>query len=336
MNETRQFRDGPVPSVQVRAAAATWVARLHDERRRPELDARLRAWLDEGEEHQRAFARLTQTWEQAGKIRMRAQHEIAAARRRGPSRIVLWATAMATTLVLAVTAGIYYWNDNAVTTRIGQQEVRLLQDGTRVALNTDTRIEVNYDEHARRVRLIRGEARFDVAKHPAWPFLVSVDGQEIRALGTSFIVRLDGIERLSVTLVEGRISVAPIAPHDDMLRQNPQILFPGQRLVILRHHAPAVDRPDLTHITAWQQGRVEFDATPLAEAANEMNRYNKSRITVADADIAQLRIGGVFHAGDSDEFVRIVTVALGLRADRNGSSIVLSGPAPPPPASAVP
>jgi transmembrane sensor len=336
MNGSRQLHDGPEPSARARAAAATWVARLHDGRRRPELDARLRAWLDEGEEHRRAFARLSQAWEQAGKIRMRGQRNAPATRSRGPSRIVLWATAAATTLVLAATVGVYYWNDGAFSTRIGQQEIRLLQDGTRVVLNTDTRIEVNYDKHARRVRLIRGEARFDVTKHPAWPFLVSVDGQEIRALGTSFIVRLDGIENLSVTLVEGRISVAPIAPHDDMLRQGPQILLPGQRLVILRHHVPAVDRPDMTRITAWQQGRVEFDATPLAEAANEMNRYNKTRITVVDADIAQLRIGGVFHAGDSDEFVRIVTAALGLRADRNGSSIVLSGPATSPPVSAVP
>ena len=336
MNGTRQSHDGPVPSAQVRAAAATWVARLHDERRNPALDARFRMWLDEGEDHRRAFARLTQAWEQGGEIRLRAQRNTPAARRLGPSRIVLWAPAVATTLVLAAAGGIYYWNDNAVTTRIGQQEVRLLQDGTRVVLNTDTRIEVHYDEHARRVRLVRGEARFDVAKDPAWPFLVSVGGQEIRALGTSFIVRLDGIENLSVTLVEGRISVAPIAPHDDLLRQNPQLLFPWQRLVILRHHAPAVDRPDLTRITAWQQGRVEFDATPLAEAAKEMNRYNKSRITIADADTAQLRIGGVFHAGDSDEFVKVVTAVLGLRADRNRSSIVLSRPATPPPASTEP
>jgi transmembrane sensor len=336
MNGARQLHNGPVPSARVLAAAATWVARLHDERRSPALDARFRTWLDEGEEHRRAFARLTQAWEQAGMIRLRAQRNAPAVRPRGASRIVLWATAVATTLVLAATAGIYYWNDNAVTTRIGQQEVRLLRDGTRVALNTDTRIEVSYDEHARRVRLIRGEARFDVAKHPAWPFLVSVGGQEIRALGTSFIVRLDGVENLSVTLVEGRISVAPTAPHDEMPWLNPQILFPGQRLVILRSHPPVVDRPNMTRITAWQQGRVEFDATPLAEAANEMNRYNKGHITVADADIAQLRIGGVFHAGDSDEFVRVVTAVLGLRADRNGTSIVLFRAPAPPPDSAAP
>jgi len=336
MNGTRQLDERPVPSAKVRAAAATWVARLHDERRSPGLDARLRMWLEEGEDHRRAFARLTQAWEQAGAIRMRAHRNTPAARRRGLSRIVLWTAAVAATVVLAATAGIYYWSGNTVSTGIGQREVRLLRDGTRVVLNTDTRIEVNYDQHARRVRLIRGEARFDVSRHPTWPFLVIADGREIRALGTSFIVRHDGIEDLAVTLVEGRITVTAIARHDGMPPQNPQVLFPGQRLVILQHRAPVVDRPDLARITAWQQGRVEFDATPLAQAADEMNRYNRSRITIADADIAQLRIGGVFRAGDSDQFVRIVTVALGLRADRNGRSIVLSRPTAPPRASAVP
>jgi transmembrane sensor len=212
----------------------------------------------------------------------------------------------------------------------------LLQDGTRVVLNTDTRIEVNYDEGARRVRLIRGEAWFDVSKRPAWPFIVSVDGQEIRALGTSFIVRHDDTQDLSVTLVEGRVSVAPIAGNGGAPSQTQQILAPGQRLLISRNHAPTVDRPELTRITAWERGRVEFEDAPLGDAAKEMNRYSATHITLADAEVAQLRIGGVFRAGDSDEFVRIMTAAFGLRADRRGSDIVLSQRAAPPPLPASP
>jgi transmembrane sensor len=155
-----------------------------------------------------------------------------------------------------------------------------------------------------------------------------VDNNEIRALGTSFIVRLDDIEDLSVILVEGTISVTPLAWNNEMTAQGPQILTPGQRLII-SHHVPMLDRPDLLRITAWQRGRVEFEATPLGDAAAEMNRYNKSRITVKDADIARLRVGGVFRAGDSDEFVRVVTAAFGLRVDRFGGDIVLSKPEAP-------
>jgi transmembrane sensor len=206
-----------------------------------------------------------------------------------------------------------------------------LRDGTRVVLNTDTRIEVNYDERMRRVRLVRGEAWFDVSKRPTWPFLVSVGDQEIRALGTSFIVRHDNDQDLSVTLVDGRISVAPVAGDGEAPPQAPQVLIPGQRLVISRHHAPAVDRPELSRVTAWERGRVEFEETPLADATAEMNRYNTTHVRVLDAEIAQLRIGGVFRAGDSDEFVKIVTAAFGLRAERHGGDIVLSRPVTQPP-----
>jgi transmembrane sensor len=81
---------------------------------------------------------------------------------------------------------------------------------------------------------------------------------------------------------------------------------------------------------------VEFEEAPLGDAAKEMNRYSKTHVAIADAEVAQLRIGGVFRAGDSDEFVRIVTAAFGLRAERSGDTIVLSPRAAPSPVPAGP
>jgi transmembrane sensor len=320
MSETRQPQE--TPSARVRAEAAAWVAQIHGEEHSPEGDARLRAWLGESDDHRRAFDRLTRAWEQGGKIRLRARHDALATQPRRRSRFVPWAAAAA--VVMAIGAAVYYMRVDAVVTDIGQQQVRLLRDGTRVTLNTNTRIEVNYDGQARRVRLIRGEAWFEVAKSATWPFLVSVDGEVVRALGTSFIVRHDGAQDLSVTLVEGRVSVTPVDQNAEP--GDAQVLAPGQRLVLSRHATAALDRPDLTRVTAWRQGRVEFDATSLADAAGEMNRYSKTRVILADADLARLRIGGVFRAGDSEEFVRIVSSAFGLHADRQGRDIVLSVP----------
>lgn len=332
MSLTRQ--NDSVMSEEVRVEAATWIARLRDEQRGPDVEAELQQWLGESAEHQRAFKRMAQVWEQAGNIRMRARAD-ASATHRGRSRFSPWAAAAAAALLAVITITTVYWRENVFTTAIGQQRVRVLQDGTQVVLNTDTRIEVNYDEHFRRVRLVRGEARFDVSKRPAWPFLVSVGDQEIRALGTSFIVRHDNDQDLSVTLVDGRISVAPVAGNGEAPPQAPQVLVPGQRLVFSRHHAPAMDRPELSRLTAWERGRVEFDATPLEAATTEMNRYTTTRVIVPDPEVAQLRIGGVFRAGDSDEFVKIVTSVLGLQADRNGADIVLSRTKAQPPSSTV-
>jgi transmembrane sensor len=324
MSLTRQQQNDPVLSEEVRVEAAAWIARLHNERRGPELEADFHEWLGESEHHRREFNRMRQTWERAGKIRLRARDDVSDPRQVRRSRFFPWAATLAAALVLVVITAIYYRRDNALVTGIGQQQVRLLQDGTRVVLNTDTRIEVHYDQHLRRVRLVRGEAWFDVAKRPTWPFLVSAGDQEIRALGTSFIVRHDDDQDLSVTLVDGRISVTPTARNEEASSQATRILAPGQRLIVAAHQAPTMDRPELSRVTAWERGRVEFEETPLADAASEMNRYNTMHIKVPDAEVAQLRVGGVFRAGDSDEFVKIVTAAFGLRADRRGGDIVMS------------
>jgi transmembrane sensor len=334
---TRSPNEPPV-SEEIAATAASWVAKCHDGCGSPETEEALKDWLEASEDHRRAFRRMEHAWERAGAIRMRARREGAAMprdvpatageaaatpRRRFRRRFVVPAAAAA---VAAIVLLVHGWRDDGTATRVGQQRTQVLPDGTRVLLNTDTRIEVSYDERARRVRLVHGEAWFDVSHRPTWPFLVSVDGEEIRALGTSFIVRHDEAHEFSVTLVEGRISVAPVAAHEGIpsQTQTPQVMTAGQRLTLSDRHAPAIDRPELARITAWRRGQVDFDDTPLRDAANEMNRYSSTHVVVADTDAARLRVGGVFHAGDSDEFVRVVTAAFGLRADRRGDDIVLS------------
>jgi transmembrane sensor len=325
MSGSRRRQIDPGSSAAVRREAAAWIARLHDNRSGSNLEASLQEWLRASDEHRRAFNRMTRAWEEAGKIRMRARDEILPIREVRPRLFLPWA-AVAATLVLAVGIAVYFSHYTAFVTGVGQQRVQVLQDGTRIALNTDTRIEVKYDKSSRRVRLVRGEARFDVSKRPTWPFVVDVGGQEVRALGTSFIVRHDAVQEFSVTLVEGRISVMPTLKGEGTASQTPRILDPGERLTAAPHKEPAVDRPDLDRVTAWQRGRVEFDGTPLVDAANEMNRYNIRHLKVVDPQVARLRIGGVFRAGDSDEFLKVVTAVFALRTDTTGADIVLSRP----------
>jgi transmembrane sensor len=312
-------------SERARAEAAIWIARLHDEQRSPDLDARIQAWLAESETHRQAFERLTRIWEDSGALHVGAT--LALARRGGREgkryRIPLggWAPPLVASILLAVGIGtVRLWSINNIVTGVGQQQVRLLPDGTRLMLNTDTRVQVLYDSHTRRIRLIRGEASFDVAKLPTWPFVVSVDGREIRALGTSFVVRHDDAQKFSVTLLEGRIRVSD-APQE--------MLAAGQRLRLSKSAPAIVDRPEIARLTAWEQGRVEFEDTPLVDAAAEMNRYSTRRVIVDDPVAAKLRIGGVFRAGDSDEFVRIAAIALGLSVDRRHGDLWLRCSVPP-------
>src|SRR6267154_288426 len=126
MNGTRQPQEEAVPSEEVRAEAAAWIAQLHDEQRSPHLEARVHAWLGESEDHRRAFNRMTHVWERSGLIQLRARSAASAACPKRRWQVTPRAVALAAALGLAGIAVVYFWRDNAVVTGVGQQQVRLL------------------------------------------------------------------------------------------------------------------------------------------------------------------------------------------------------------------
>jgi transmembrane sensor len=197
------------PSAAARAEAAAWIARLHGPNRTPEVEAGFRRWMADDSERAAAFELLTDTWDKAARLRRRPFEQVTSRAvpgfRLSLSRAALAATAVA---CAAVVATVFYLRTDAVATAVGEQRTLTLEDGTRVYLNTNTRAVVHYDKSARRVELNKGEAMFEVAKRPEWPFIVDAGLRQIRALGTSFVVRRDE-QTLAVTLVEGRVTVSP-------------------------------------------------------------------------------------------------------------------------------
>jgi transmembrane sensor len=206
MNSLRDAKTAP--SAAVRAEAAVWVARLHGANRTREVEAGFRQWLSEDPERGVAFELLTDTWEKSARLRRRPSEVIARLERPGFrlsfSRAGLAAVAIA---VVAAIGTAFYLHTDGVATGIGEQRTLALEDGTRVYLNTNSRVVVHYEKVARRVELAKGEALFEVAKHPTWPFIVTAGDRQIRALGTAFVVRRDP-DQLAVTLVEGKVTVS--------------------------------------------------------------------------------------------------------------------------------
>jgi transmembrane sensor len=96
------------------------------------------------------------------------------------------------------------------TTEIGEHREILLSDGTLLDLNTNSEIEVDYSLERRKVRLIKGEAFFEVAHNTNRPFIVYAGETSVRAVGTAFVVRLMP-KKFEVTVTEGKIELSPKA-----------------------------------------------------------------------------------------------------------------------------
>ncbi len=312
------------PPLKVRAEAATWLALLGGPSRSPELEERFAKWLAEREPHRIAWERVADAWDLSGGLAKRIT-PLEEAPGRPQRRRRLLAVASALLLCAALAVGVLLPRRGTVSTGIGERRVVSLQDGTRITLNTDTRVVVRYDAKARRVRLEHGEALFQVAHDPAWPFVVTAGGHEIVALGTAFEVRRFSARKVAITLVEGRISIAPEGAGTRPAQRDAMVLVsPGERLTFAPHRAPRLDRPALGEIIAWQSGEVVFDHTRLADAAREMNRYSRIRIVIADPRVASLEVSGLFQAGDSTEFAAGVAATFGLRVATRGERILLA------------
>lgn len=305
--------DTPRAASAAEAEAAAWLARLHGPDREAGTDAGLKAWLKNDTANQNAFERATEIWDMIpGAI---AQRPPARTPPPVPRRRLL--VAAFAVLVLALIGGTIGLVSRApvYATPVGGQQVIVLDDGTRVSLNTDSRLAVLYSAGERRVRLDQGEALFEVAHNPARPFIVEAGGEEVRALGTVFLVRRHPDATMAVTLLQGRVQVSRGAPL--------AVLDPGQRLTVTPASQATLDRPSIEQVAAWRRGEVVFEDTSLRDAAEELNRYSRTPLVIADPAIAGLRISGVFSTSDVGEVAEAIASLHRLRVRRTGEEIQL-------------
>lgn len=308
------------------AEAAAWLTRLQESERTEVTEAAFKEWLSASPAHARAFTRVNDVWELLPGAIAPSPPQLRAPRRHGMrERRIPWLAVAACAVLLLATAGFVRMlipADHTYQTAIGEQRTVVLDDHTRVTLNTGTQLVVEYRRSERRILLEHGEALFHVAKNPRRPFVVQTEGDQVVALGTVFNVRSDP-ERVAVTLLEGKVWVGAQTslPGQPALST---VLAPGERLVMRADGSHALDRPDIEATMAWQQGLIYFDDTTLAEAAAELNRYGGEPIHITNPALAVLRVSGVFSVHDPAQFASAVASLHGLRVARDGSGIVLA------------
>jgi transmembrane sensor len=264
-----------------------------------------------------AYSKIESLWRRTGSlsadgdIRALTQATLRASKAR-PRRVWsrrLFAAAAVMGAAVAVTAGLFLWlpTRGVYATEIGGGRVVALDDGTRVQLDTDTRIKVRFANGERRILLEQGQALFTVAHDASRPFRVEAGGTEVTALGTVFDVRREAAGA-RVTLVQGSVAVSDAQAETRNWR-----LTAGEQVQTFRPN-PAPIAVDAATETSWSQGRLVFKATPLREAVAEINRYLPEKIVLDDVAAANVPVNGQFATGDRDAFVGAVSDLFDLTA----------------------
>jgi transmembrane sensor len=256
---------------------------------------------------------------------------------------------LAAASILLAIAGLSVWLmalGNTYSTRVGEQRFITLSDGSTVNLNSRSKIRVRYSDRERLVELLEGQALFEVAKSPARPFVVASGDTRLRAVGTQFDVYRKRHDTI-VTVLEGRVAVTPhrtddteepsgtaaapvggrstdvprSAPGQSRAPSSPVLLTAGQQLRVAANVAPRPVPADVARATAWTQRRLVFDSTPLAEVAEEFNRYNERRLVILDPTLEAFQIDGVFASTDPGPLVRFLNARPDMQVTETPSEL---------------
>jgi transmembrane sensor len=317
---------------EIDETAALWLARRDRELTAAEQDEYLQ-WLRQDPRHGRAITRLGKTWNALEALtKWRPSHSaqpnpdlLAQPKRASWRSWQIAAPVLAAAAAVAI--GFFFLRPEVKQESPATRGVRVIPrperlaliDGSVVDLNGGGKIETEFGPTERRVKLVRGEAHFTVAKNPAQPFVVDVGAVAVRAIGTAFEVRRSA-GAVEVLVTEGKVHVE--RPGSDGIVTSATPLVAGERVVIETHPkarpplVTAVSEVEIERSLAWQGVRLEFDGLPLAEVLTEFNLRNPNRVIIADQETAQLRVGGTFRADNVDGFVRLLEMSFGVTAKR--------------------
>ena len=307
------------------AEAAGWRVRLTeaDVRSTPEFEV----WLRDSD-NQTAWAQVSRAWNyfdgvsQAPEILAAREAALKDAQRASAARPVLFrrlaGLAAAAVLVVGVLGGSGYWWMNRpsdYSTAAGERRVVTLSDGSKLSLDADSEVTVRYGKNERSLRLLKGQARFDVAHDKKRPFSVIAGRQKVIATGTAFNIDMAG-PKVLVTLIEGHVVVLEEYDESGATPARPKVieLKAGQQLSAAPSTPSEVAQANIQRVTAWTIGQLMFDDEPLSSVIERVNRYGGTQIIITDPKVGAMKISGVFNAGDVLGFVEIVTHYLPVRA----------------------
>lgn len=318
--------------------ASAWVIKLNAGKVARDDIFAFEDWLNESAAHRQAFKQMTRVWHDAGAVfdvRDRPVKEPLSIRRISSAWMQLHPIrariAAATVFVAILIVGWFLsvsllphadpaFERMAARTQVGEGKMIDLADGSTVQLNTDTEVEVVYTNAERKVRLLKGEAHFKVAKNAQRPFRVYAGNGAVEAVGTAFTVYLNkGITEVTVT--EGEVKLTRILQERPADGENGtgsektiasvsagrDAVF-GEDLISVK----AIDKEDMTKKLSWRDGKLLFNGDTLEAAVLEFKRYTQTEIIILDQDIKDTRIVGYFNAGDVQKFIHTLETSFAI------------------------
>lgn len=285
-----------------------WLLRLKDEPQCREHSRALETWLGKSETNRTAWHNALRAWETLGEVKPRhadlwpvrpttASQPPRRSRRAWATGAVL-AMAAAITLVLAAPSLLIRLQAD-FRTETGESRLVTLADGSSINLSADSAIDVDLTSAGRHVRLLAGQAFFDVAHDATRPFTVDAGNAKVVVLGTAFDVALDEAAT-TVQLARGVVGIS-----GDGEKRAVSEMAPGDMAVVdaqtgeISHAAVPIDE-----IGAWRGGLLFVNDVTVDSVVARLQRYHPAWISVPDRTLGRQRVTGLYDLRDPDRALK--------------------------------
>lgn len=317
--------------------ALTWFVTLLDAPADPDTDAAYQAWRNRDPRHAAAFDRLstlgTMPELQAATHAQQLQTTMSPAGSSSRSAVARsatmrrswwggWRTSLAAAaLLLAIGVHLQPTLTLRLTadqrTATGERREITLPDRSRLILDTDSAVALDFADGRRHVRLLRGQAYFDVVSDTARPFRVTAGFGEVEVTGTAFTVQSVGGQD-TVFLERGRVSVSRREPPGQTVA-----LVPGDGVTATADGLSAPARPDPAVALAWKDGRYVFHDQPFAAVVDTIRRYHPAPVILIGDRLAGTRVSGNYRLDDPAGAIRSLADVVGARVTELPAGIIL-------------
>jgi len=335
----------------IESEAAAWLAQLDGGNMSAQDLAAFQEWMGRSPLHQLEMKELAEVWGELNVLtdlmepiarESANERKLSSRQKRNSSRVWLKSVGLTSLgLVMALMvftsgmfnqSGIQKSQPTLIATNVGQHQTAILPDGSSVTLNTNTKIEVDFDDQIRKIRLLNGEAMFDVIPDKTRPFSVYAGDGVVRAVGTVFSVHIKN-ETVNVIVSEGAVEVSSILEPQVTTKNTPQIALAAGFVksghkAVLRNKRTIIEPIGITQVQEdllWTDGLITFSQLPLEQVVAEVSRYTTLDISISTPEAKNIRIGGVFPTGDMEALFEALELGFGISVVRpSENEVVLS------------
>lgn len=321
--------------------ASIWLVRLDGGNLSDGTRKELKRWLSADTRHPIALKAMTSIWDDMDEVLMTIDNH------NSSGNVALWPILKPVFEPLLVAASIsfmaiFIWfampvnvQENSYVTIVGQQMDVTFDDGSVIHLNTNSRIETEFTDEKRIIKLVKGEALFEVAHDANRPFIVYAGDRLVQAIGTKFVIHL-GSENIKVTVTDGKVKMSKVALNKTLtdikalnntdIQKDDVYIIKGEKVTVGSDHTPKITRikpENMQRELSWIDGKLIFANEELFDVIEEINRYVDVKIVLKDPSLHKIPISGRFDLADSDALIEAIELSFNMTSQRLGTNQVL-------------